>query len=181
MRSWPRDTWDQEQCQFWRKREITWREPLSNPLENLHSLITGQISSFKILRENVKCLGTSKIYWVTGGKGSPFWSFICSTVESTHLSSKSVQQSPTQSKIYMDLAELSKSFYRFASFKLENKNVVIGVGRKKSTGQRPQSQKWPNYSNIQVLRCIHMNHSSRYTSHLPHCNQCIDLLLIICS
>ena len=64
MRSWPRDTWNQEQCQFWRKREITWREPLSNPLENLHSLITGQISSFKILRENVKCW--SKIYWVTG-------------------------------------------------------------------------------------------------------------------
>ena len=42
--------------------EITWMEPLSNPLENLHSLITGQISSFKILRENVKCEGTSKIY-----------------------------------------------------------------------------------------------------------------------
>ena len=45
-----------------------------------------------------------------GGKGSPFWSFICSTVESTHLSSKSVQQSPTQSEIYMDNSWAVKIF-----------------------------------------------------------------------
>ena len=158
MRSWPRDTWNQEQCQLWRKSR------LGNHLDGALVKSPGE-PPFTHHRADLffqnparKCEMLRHIKNISGEARWQGKSLLIVYLFNSWINTLKQQVSPatpTQSEIYMDLAELS--------FNLENKNVVIG--KKKSTGQRRQSQKWPNYSNIQVLRCIHMNHSSRYTSH----------------